>query len=144
MLQLPATLQQLLAAGQWPRNRDEAIRQQLTPLVPVARIKQLAPDEDSLYLYAPPFYTVAERAVENKFWLDQKSAPSEIDFELALDIGDFGLGSDAPLLLDYRANQLEPRVIRLQWSHRGIDNHWVEAAPSFEAFARILGLLPDV
>jgi hypothetical protein len=142
MLQLPGSLQELLAAGRWPRNRNEEIRQNLTLLVSVPRIKQLAPEEESLYLLAPPFHTVAERAASNKYWLDQTSAPSEIDFELALDIGDFGPGSDAPILLDYRTSQLDPRVLRLRWSHRGIDNHWVETAPNFKTFALILGLLP--
>ena len=126
--------------GRWPRNRDEEIRQNLTPLVSVVQIKQLAPEEDMLYLFAPPFLTVAKRAVSERFWFDQRSAPSEIDFELALDIGDFGLGSDAPILLDYRINRQEPRVLRLRWSDKGTDNHWIEAAPNFETFADILGL----
>jgi hypothetical protein len=142
MFQLPQPLQQLLSVGRWPRSHSEEIRQHLTPLVYVARIKQLAPEEYSLYLFAPPFHTVAERAASNKYWLNQKSAPSEIDFDLALDIGDFGLGSDAPILLDYRASRVEPRVLRLRWADHGNDNHWVEVAPNFEEFARILGLLP--
>lgn len=140
MLSIPGRLQHLLNTGRWPRNRDEAARQNIISLVPVARIKQLAPEEDMLYLFAPPFHTVAERSVGEKFWFDQRSAPSEIDFELSLEIGDFGLGSDAPILLDYRLNRLEPRVIRLRWSNDGTDNHWIEAAPNFETFAEILGL----
>ena len=142
MFEIPKSLQQLLAAGRWPRNREEAIRQNLVTLVPVDRIKQLASNENSLYLSAPPFHTVAELAVTNKFWLDPRSAPTEIDFEHCVAIGDFGLGSDAPILLHYRTNQTEPRVLRLQWSETGGDNHWVEAAPTFDEFARILGLLP--
>jgi hypothetical protein len=141
MLQLPLTLQQLLAAGRWPRNHEEAKNQDLKPLVSVECIKRLAPEEHSLYLFPPPFATVAEHAVDNKFWLDKESAPSEIEFELALYIGDFGLGSDSSILLDYRADRVEPRVLRLRWSNKGQDNHWIEAAPNFEAFARILGLL---
>jgi len=140
MFQLPQPLHQLLSVGRWPRSHAEEIRQNLTPLVPLACIKQLAPEEQSLYLFAPPFHTVAERAANNKFWLDQMSAPSEID--LALDLGDFGLGSDAPILLDYQAGRVEPRVLHLHWANRGRDNHWVETAPNFEIFARVLGLLP--
>jgi hypothetical protein len=141
-LPLPTALQHLLDAGRWPRTKEEALHQNLQPLVPFERIQQLAPEEGSLYLLPPPFQTVAECAASNPFWLRPECAPAEIDLERALDIGDFGLGSDAPLILDYRANPAEPRVLRLRWSERGTDNHWVEAAPSFDAFARILGLLP--
>ena len=142
MFQLPPQLGQLLDAGRWPRTHAERLHQNLQPVVPVSRIQQLAPEETSLYLLTPPFRTVAECAASNDFWLRPEAAASEIDFDLALDIGDFGLGSDAPILLDYRTDPAEPRVLRLRWSERGDSNHWVEAAPSFEAFARILGLLP--
>ena len=62
------------------------------------------------------------------------SAPSEIDFDLCLDIGDFGIGSNAPILLDFRENPENPRLIRLRWEGGGgeIDNHWVVMAPDFE------------
>ena len=142
MLPLPHSLQELITAGKWPRIKTEAIRQNLTPLVTLARIQLLAPTENSLYLLPPPFYTVAQRASGNKFWLGHGSAPSEIDFDLALDIADFGLGSDSPILLDYRTSKNNPRVLHLRWSNRGKNNHWVELAPNFDAFASILGLLP--
>ncbi|AGA28281.1 hypothetical protein Sinac_4062 [Singulisphaera acidiphila DSM 18658] len=93
-----------------------------------------------IFLFAPPFHTVRERASSNPYWMDPLAAPSEIDFDLALDIGDFGLGSDAPILLDYREDPEMPRVIRLRWPPDGCANHWVMMAPDFEMFVRELGL----
>jgi hypothetical protein len=68
------------------------------------------------------------------------AAPEGIDFDLALDIGDFGLGSDAPILLDYRVDAENPRVIRLRWSPGGEDNRWVVMASTFDSFVEALGL----
>ena len=77
------------------------------------------------------------------FWNWPCAAPQELDFTLAIDIGDFGPGTDAPIVLDYRINRLEPRVMYLKqkWTEKGEpDNHWCEAAPSFRDFARQIGL----
>ena len=57
-----------------------------------------------------------------------------------LDIGDFGLGSDAPILLDYRGDVANPRVIRLRWAGGGKGNEWVVMAPDFSSFVAALGL----
>jgi hypothetical protein len=65
--------------------------------------------------------------------------PGGIDFDLALDIADFGLGSDAPILLDYREDTTNPRVIRLRWQ-QGTPNQWVIMAPDFRSFVEALGL----
>ena len=64
-------------------------------------------------------------------------ANHEIDPALTLIIGDFGLGSDAPIALDYRKDLNEPSIIRLQWNLEA-DNHWVEIAPSFAEFVAML------
>lgn len=93
-----------------------------------------------VYLLAPPFHTVREQSRSNPFWTWPMAAPDGIDFDLALDIGDFGMGSDAPILLDYRVSLVEPRVIRLQWSNDGKDNKWVVMAPSFRTFVETLAL----
>lgn len=74
---------------------------------------------------------------EKLFWLEF-GATEEIDPDLILLIGDFGPGSDAPFALDYRLSAMEPRVIRLKWSGRGKENHWVEMFPNFSQFARHL------
>jgi len=70
---------------------------------------------------------------EQRFWSDPRTATHEITLELTLIIGDFGLGSDAPLALDYRPSPTKPRVIRLRWGNDG--NHWVQVAETFGQFA---------
>ena len=64
-------------------------------------------------------------------------ATHEIDPALTLIIGDFGLGSDAPIALDYRKDLNNPSVICLQWNLNA-DNHWGEIAPNFAEFAQML------
>lgn len=72
------------------------------------------------------------------FW-EEFGALDQIDPELALVIGDFGLGSDSPIILDFRQAQ-NPPVLRLQWGPRGQGNRWVQGAPDFDEFASMLGL----
>ena len=85
-------------------------------------------------------FAVWGRSEVNPFWRSDMAAPHGIDFDLALDIGDFGLGSDAPILLDYREDAAEPRVIRLRWVGSGKCNEWVVMAPTFGNFVEALGL----
>ncbi|HEX8464863.1 MAG TPA: hypothetical protein VF627_09630 [Abditibacterium sp.] len=58
------------------------------------------------------------------------------DHELTLIIADFGLGSDAPVALDYSQNRDEPRVTTLKWDKAG--NHWVQLAPNFDRFLKMI------
>jgi len=140
MLVIPPLLEELVASRRWPGDPNEAQAQNLKPLVPPERVRRLAAEENNIYLFAPPFYTVRQRSSDNDFWNWPEAAPSEIDFDLAIDIGDFGLGSDAPILLDYREDAASPRVLRLRWSSDGGPNHWVIAAPDFGTMVEILGL----
>jgi hypothetical protein len=107
------------------------------------RIHLFAPEQDRIYLISPPFHTVAERRgvrPGDKFW-SSFAAPDGISPELSIDIGAFGLGSDAPILLDYRENSSDPSVIRLviRWQ-LGQPNLWVRCAETFDEFADMLGL----
>lgn len=107
-----------------------------------------APEQDRIYLLGPPFHTVHEhrkgRRPEDKFWTNF-AAPEGISAELSVVIGDFGLGSDAPILLDYRENSSVPSVIRLliRWQNRQ-PNIWSPCADNFDEFADMLGLEPSV
>ncbi len=140
MLAIPRLLEELLAGGRWTRNASEAMAQNLKSRVPRERVRALAPDEDLLYLLPPPFQTEREKSKVNPYWNSPMAAPDAIDFDLAVDIGDFGLGSDAPILLDYRVDAANPRVIRLRWSPDGKDNQWVLMSPDFDSFVQELGL----
>jgi hypothetical protein len=135
---LPPELQLLIATGVWP-NSDNELRQNLKPVVSVDAIQKFASDEDGLYLHPPPFYTVAVCAMRNSFW-GEHAAPSQLDFTSALVLGDFGLGSDAPIVLDYSNDRDNPSVKRLQWRSDG--NRWVEVCETFAEFAALLEMTP--
>ncbi|GAA3265941.1 hypothetical protein Dvina_40845 [Dactylosporangium vinaceum] len=136
-LAVPPGLSSLIESGLWP-TIDSAHAQNLRPLAALEDIDRLAPSETSLFLYPPPFQTLASKIRKSRRFWAEYGALDEIDPELALVIGDFGLGSDAAIVLDYRRNPSEPPVLRLAWGHDG--SHWVEAASDFGEFARLLRL----
>jgi hypothetical protein len=135
-LPLPKRLLSLIDSGLWPRTPDEERRQNVHLLVSQERIQLFAPEEDRIYFFRPPFRTIAQRmnGREEAFW-SKWGALGEISPELALDIGDFGLGADSAIVLDYR--QANPPVIRLKW-RKPESNIWVRCADSFDEFADML------
>ena len=152
-LPLPKRLLTLMDFGFWPRTPDEAKRQGLRGLVSKERIQFFAPEQDQIHLLSPPFSTVATRMADgDKFW-SRFGALEQISPELCVFIADFGMGSDSPILLDYRPDVSNPAVIRLKLnpvlgqtlaSGRkkvvGWANVWLRCADTFEAFADMLGL----
>jgi len=137
-LPLPTRLRQIIETGRWPKTHDEKIHQNIRSLVPKERIQSFAPEQDRIYLFRPPFRTIAQRmsGAEGAFW-SRWGALGEIAPDLALDIADFGLGADSAIVLDYR--QENPPVIRLVW-RKPEPNEWVRCADSFDEFADLLGL----
>lgn len=133
-LTLPNRLLQMIDNGLWPRTPEEARRHSL---VAEDRIKLFAPEQNRMYLFSPPFYTIAQRMNDNGNFWSKWGALQEIVPELALDIGDFGLGSDRSIVLDYR--QGDPSVIRLVW-RKPEPNTWALCANTFDEFADMLGL----
>lgn len=129
-LALPKELTLLISDGLWPDVKS-AQMQNLRPLIPKEIVRQFAPDEEAIFLYAPPFATIAEARKHNNYWEHERSAIGEIDPGLSLIIGDFGLGSDTAIILDYRAAQ--PRLLRLQWGAE--ENHWVDCGLSVAELA---------
>jgi hypothetical protein len=144
ILPIPNRLLRLLSSGRWPRPHAEALKQNVNSLVAKERIQSFAPKEDTIFLYPPPFRTVAtdiasrQKRGRDRFW-STDAALDDISPELSLIIGDLGLGSDAPILLDYRHGGSNPPVIRLEW-RKPTANVWVRCAGSFEEFADMLGL----
>jgi hypothetical protein len=154
--------------GVWPANHEQArhlerayperhedLKQRTgqlghygTPLVAVERIRLIDPTEHRLCLYPPPFLPSRQRTEINWGW-EGFFAPEEIDRDKMIEIGDFGHGSDKPIILDYQHEPTAPDVRRLgcklvrsgpDGRQKSWDNHWVEIAPSFDDFARLLGL----
>ncbi|MEK8034926.1 hypothetical protein AACH06_29270 [Ideonella sp. DXS29W] len=118
--------------------------QQLNPLVPPERVRLFAEEESLIFLEPPPFSTIAQERQKGgagDFW-ERFGALHQIVPEQALVIGDFGLGSDSPIVLDFHANSVDPPVLRLRWS-TDKSNEWVLGARNFDAFARLLGFIAD-
>jgi hypothetical protein len=152
-LPLPAEMAALLHAGIWPGTDDEAQRQNLKPIVPDETIRKVAASALHLYLDCPPLYSVASLIEQGQdFWKMPEYAIEQIDPNLTLVIGDFGMGSEEILALDYRGREHDPSVIRLKWfdNTNGVSevefkekikqNNWVQVAPDFATFCRDIGL----
>ena len=129
-LPLPNELILLITDGLWP-DRKSAQSQNLHPLLAQEIVRQFAPEEETIFLNPSPFKTVAEERKHNADWWNKHCALNEIDPERALIIGDFGLGSDAPIILDYRTSV--PELLRLRWEVNG--NHWVKCGITVTHFA---------
>jgi len=136
LLTIPQLLNEMIATGRWPKSDSEALRQNLEPLVSKEFLGRLSPAQHGLYLFAPPFLTVRERSIHEEFWQWPEADPTGIDFDLTLDIGDFGLGSDSPILLDFSSDMNRPTVIYLLWSSDGSPNRWVQLSESFDRFVK--------
>ncbi len=134
-MKIPDEIQKLIDEGIWPKDRASSLSQNSKPIISIEAIRLLALEEEGLYLYSPPFHTVQDELDDqkNSFWLDPRSAVHEIDPRQAIVIGDFGMGSDAAIILDYRLDSSQPKVLRLRWEESG--NHWVECAKTFSDFA---------
>jgi hypothetical protein len=136
-LLIPDLLVSMLAEGRWPHNTDEASKQHLLSRVPEDRNRRLR----RIYLYAPPFRTVAKVvAGGGRDFYAGSGALHELVPEASVAVADFGLGADALILLDYRAGPADPRVIHLEWADRGEPNYWIVMAPDFASFVDMLGL----
>lgn len=131
-LEIPKELLTLVESGIWPKDEKESMRQNSALLITQENLKKVAPDEDYIYFYPPPFEIVDSLIKENKeFWIEYGAIHS-IEPEKCLMIGDFGLGSDAAIILDYSKDLGRPVVKRQVWSNSG--NYWDTMAPSFKEF----------
>jgi hypothetical protein len=138
--QLPLRIGQLIESGFWPRDAKIAMQQNLKSLVTTEALHRFAPEEYKLYLIPPPFLTVRQLVNHGEdFWYREEAHPNGISFDHAVVIGDFGLGSDAPIILDYRENIEVPLVKRLKWGNSFPENRWIMAAPDFDTMCVMLG-----
>jgi hypothetical protein len=139
---LPARLDALIGAGRWP-TRDTVNSQNLRPLVKPERVQLFAPGETFIFFCSSPFHTVADEATGKMltlFW-SKYGALEMISPKDAIIIGDFGLGSDAPIILDCREGTSDPPVLYLRWARDGSrTTAWTKGADSFTEFADLLEL----
>ena len=97
-MKLPPLLNQLIESGVWPPANS--ITLEFHPCLGKEAARQLSPDDDRIVLMTPPFHTIADELRQgNSFWKTGVSNPTEIDYDKALVIADFGLGSDSPIIL---------------------------------------------
>ena len=116
MCTTPPLLARLMSRGLWPSTSEAQSRQNIEPLVAPEVVGRFAAGEAQLFLYREPFLSVAAHLSNgDTFWTSQCAAPADLDHKLAIPIGDFGLGSDSPIVLDYRQGSPAPRVMRLRW-----------------------------
>jgi hypothetical protein len=144
---LPETLARLISQGVWPGPAGPSMTaQQSAPLISPDRVRRFAEEESLICLESPPFCTVAQeirKGGAGDFW-ERFGALHQIVPEQALIIGDFGIGSDSPIVLDFHKNATDPPVLRLRWGRTNDErNEWVQGATNFEFFARQLGFLAD-
>ena len=90
---VPTLISDLVGRGIWPAT-PEAAR---TLTFDLDVVRSVAADERMLWLSPPPFHILA---ADNPDWFDQFRHPAELDYESALILGDFGPGSDNPIVLD--------------------------------------------
>jgi hypothetical protein len=136
---LPARLRRLVELRWWPYDYQSEIQQNLHSLIPEDRVRAFAPEERIIYFNRPPFHAVSALLASNEqFWTSELACPSGISFEHTVVLGDFGLGSDAPIVLDYRTDAMRPSVLRLRYSDSTPNTDWVTAAVDFETMCDIL------
>lgn len=151
---IPERLVAMLAAGRWPSDAQAERHQHLVSAAAPDRIRAVTGDESHLYLYRPPFITVASaRAGNPGFWTGSVGALADLDPQRSVLIADFGMGADAPIALDYRADPVRPSVRRLKWGPRVRPEHggpmepanrWVLVASTFDEFVELFGLDGDL
>ncbi|NOT90061.1 MAG: hypothetical protein HOP03_18065 [Lysobacter sp.] len=137
-LKIPVELVRLIDGGVWPSDERAANMQNIRPLFAEAAVKNLAPEEFGIFLYPPPFHTVQHELDNSCGLTDEQYALAEIAPTLTVPIGDFGLGSDTAIALDYRNGQEDPAVIRLVWNLPEKPNRWQTVSPSFAEFWNII------
>lgn len=140
-LKLPDKLEALIESGLWP-NKNNADAQNLKPLVSCELIQQLFPEENSLYLFPPPFISIHELLMQEDSLYQSKELKasfSQIKPRKTVVIADFGLGSESALVLDYSDSESNPKILKLSWLYdekyliRKVE--WVVVAADFDEFA---------
>jgi len=122
---LPSLLTEMIASGVWPTGNPNL--QELKPVLGKDAAHGLSSEDNGIVLMPPPFHTIGDEVRGgNRFWKTGVTNPKEIDYDKALIIADFGMGSDSPIVLYYEPKDLA-RVMYLRWIGNGqnIRHEWV-------------------
>ena len=101
---MPALVDDLLRQGRWPDSRARR------PTVAGRLVEEIMHGESEIWLSAPPFHTVDR---DNLEWFEQFRESDHIEFARAVIIGDFGPGSDAPIVLDFSSEPAEGKALQI-------------------------------
>lgn len=138
-LRVPKMLLEFVDMDIWPSTPEKANKQHIISIISIDKLKEFAPDENNIFFYPIPFYTINDLYTkEPEFW-ELYGAIHKINPNLSLVIGDFGLGSETILILNFSENINNPSVYRLKWN-KGIDNSWIKVADNFDVFSEMIGL----
>lgn len=144
---MPALVDDLLRQGRWPDSQGYSGR----PVVAGSPVEAIMHGENEIWLFGPPFHTVDD----NLEWFEQFREPGHIDFAKAVIIGDFGPGTESPIVLDFTSEPAQVKALQITGYHPnpragsapwpegysfGFEGHWVTLASSIEEFVERLGL----
>jgi len=147
-LALPALLIDLLTSGRWQHPGDDVLRQVLPwfeyPLDFLTSTASMERESRSLDMEADDqrssrIFHITRGGMAGPVWLPW------LDAELAFFIAVNRLpGDDVAMALDYRGEPGRPTVVASDcWTYPGGAGYlWRPVASSFEAFARMLGIVP--
>lgn len=139
-LPLPSLLTEMVNSGVWPTGNPNL--QELKPILGKEAAHKLSSQDDRIVLMPPPFHTIGDEVRGgNRFWETGVTNPKQIDYDKALIIADFGMGSDSPIVLYYEPKK-SARVMYLRWIGNGqnIRHEWTETHRTFDDFAVAVGL----
>jgi hypothetical protein len=141
-------LAELLASGQWRHPGDEVLHETLPwfkdPVNFLASTDRMERESRSLDMYADDapsslMFHVTRGSVAGKIWLPWLDAETAVLIAVNRRPGD-----DVSIALDYRADPANPEVVASDawtWTYPSA-YLWRPVAPTFEALAAKLGIMP--
>ena len=120
---LPPALVELLHRGLWPTSGTKADAR-----IPLEVAKAWDGHSNGVNLEQP--LTLQDEIERNPSFWEEHGALKQIDPRRFVIIGDFGPGSDSPIVIDLDDNELP--VLHLNWLPDG--NTWNHLAQSFDSF----------
>ncbi len=140
-LKIPDKLTYLIAHRHWPTADAHFMGQDIKFIIPEELVQAVFPGERRFCFAKPPFSLVSQMKSEHAcFWDQDIARPDQIVRDLSLVIGDFEIGSDSAVILDYSETPDNPCVKWLRWGRTEPRNEWVTACQSFDEFADRLQL----
>ncbi len=130
---LPESLRGLLAAGE--RNSEGQLRD---VRIPTEVARRWDPESPWINLQAP--LKLSDEVAANRAFWDEFGALPTIDTDGYAIIGDFGPGSDSPIVV--ALNKQRAHVMRLAWSTSDDGNRntnqWEVIADDFDSFLKVI------